>query len=54
MNDVRSPSEFSNSFDHSFTEEDGAFIVVFVEVIFLIVKHRLAVEIIFVINEVYL
>jgi len=54
MNDVRCPSQFPDSLDHSLAKEDRTLIVVFVEFVFLIVEHGLPVEIVFVVDKVYL
>src|SRR6218665_2435863 len=54
VNYVGGPAKFADSFNHSFTEEYGTFVVVFVKAIFLIVKYRFPMKIIFVVNKLNL
>ena len=54
MYNIRSPSEFANGFDYTFTEEDSTLVVVFVKLVLLIVENRLTMKIILVINEIHL
>ena len=54
MHDVWSPTQFFNRLNHPLAKEDGALVIVVVKTLLLVVKHVLALKIIFVIDEVHL
>ncbi len=54
MDYVRCPTQFAYGFDDTLAEEDGAFVIIFIEFVFLIVKNGFAVKVIFVVNKINL
>src|SRR6218665_886029 len=54
VNYVGSPAKFADSFNHSFTEEYGAFLVGLLKANFLIVKNRFSMKKIFVVDKINL
>src|SRR5690606_39086776 len=54
VNDIRGPSEFPYRFNNALAEEDRPLVVVLIELVFLVVEYRLAVEIVLVIDKIYL
>ena len=54
MDDVRFPAEFTNGFKDAPAEEERTLIIVRIELVGRIVRHRLALEIFFIVDEVHL
>src|SRR5579859_4813895 len=54
MHDIRAPAKLFHGLNYTFTEENGALVIVLKELIFFVVEHGLTVKIILVVNKVHL
>ena len=52
MDDIRSPSEFLDSFKYTSCKENGSFSVVFEELAVFVSIEALSVEIVFIVDEI--